>query len=788
MKRRRWAPQVGVVDTKTNLWEVLAGRAPGQPLGPADDNLWRKVTERLNPAKATPRIRDGIEEVTLTSVRGETYVMLRSPDDNSAGYLRLTPEEVSLAHRMDGATTVASLVGEFAALTGQLAPDRVLRLVADLAGNRMLEELPVDSFHPLQRYRSTRGPLPDRLARGVLAVIRGRRMVLANPDRLVGWLYRVGAKLVFTRAAAIVMVAVAVAGLVLFGITWLGGAESIFLVGDSYVQGALVLLLLNAFALASHELGHALAAKHAGRRVPAVGFLLYFGLPSVFVDTTDVWMAGRRARLLTSAAGPAAALTFAGTIQLVALAAPSLGPIAFKIAFVWYLNSLFNLNPLMALDGYYLFMDWLELPNLRPRAMAMVSGWLRHRRPRWRQLGREDRMVAVYAILALAWLVVMLNMMVRVWRDRIAGLATGLWHAGIPGRVLMVAITAALAAPLLFAVLSFLARLWRKAMTKMEERKRTRDLPGRVDALRASALGFLAESELTALAEEAHWLHPRTGSLVMGGQGPPLTEALVVVDGALEGRKENDPPGTIRKRALPGDVVSPALDTSTPGLGWITAGTTLLAVPVRLLGERIALFINRLPPDERDDQRKRLVGPLIMALAIAPTIAGSAGFGIHPVGGYPPLTPRPAEPGDGDDQRDDRFLRSLFLLLLVGLLLALLTAPLAAMDPTVWAEMPPETVLLTVEQGDVVLNADGIPAMLGSGDRRHLQEGDEVEVREKSSARLTFDGGATAILCPFTEGGIGPLHSTSALPVRVSGELDLHRGTVLADTAPRSRA
>ena len=70
-------------------------------------------------------------------------------------------------------------------------------------------------------------------------------------------------------------------------------------------------------ALACHELGHALATKHAGRQVPAAGFLVYFGIPSVFVDTTDVWMAGRRARMLTTAAGPAAGLVLAGAAQLV---------------------------------------------------------------------------------------------------------------------------------------------------------------------------------------------------------------------------------------------------------------------------------------------------------------------------------------------------------------------------------------------------------------------------------------------------------------------------------------
>ena len=43
---------------------------------------------------------------------------------------------------MDGSRTVARLVAEFARICGRLAPDQVTRVVADLAGNRMLDELP----------------------------------------------------------------------------------------------------------------------------------------------------------------------------------------------------------------------------------------------------------------------------------------------------------------------------------------------------------------------------------------------------------------------------------------------------------------------------------------------------------------------------------------------------------------------------------------------------------------------------------------------------------------------
>jgi hypothetical protein len=43
----------------------------------------------------------------------------------------------------------------------------------------------------------------------------------------------------------------------------------------------------------------------------------------------------------------------------------------------------------MTLDGYYLVMDWLEVPNLRAHGLAWVVARARRRPPAWNQLDRE---------------------------------------------------------------------------------------------------------------------------------------------------------------------------------------------------------------------------------------------------------------------------------------------------------------------------------------------------------------------------------------------------------------
>ena len=567
-----------IVETRISVWEALAGRAPGQPLGPADPGLWTAVAERVNPARARPTLRAGIEESELVSARGVPYTMLRSPDGKQACYLRLSPDEVELTHLMDGSRTLARLVADFARISGRLAPDQVRRVVADLAGNRMLEELPVDAFRPLQKVN--RRPWPIRLGRGLLAFAQGRRMMVANIDPVIGLLYRAGGRLLFTRPVAALLGTVAAVGLIAFGWQWWTGEQSVFLTQDSYAAGAAVLLGLNVMALACHELGHALGTKHAGRRVPVAGFLVYFGIPSVFVDTTDVWMAGRRARLLVTAAGPATGLVLAGASALVGLAVPEAAPWCFKLSFAWYVNALFNLNPFLALDGYYLVMDWLEVPNLRARGLSWVAARLRRRPPAWRTLDREGRLVALYGMLAIGWLVIAFNIGYRVYVDRVGGLVTGLWRSGWTARVLLTVVVAALLSPVVYIGFGWLAKRLRRLRQRLSARRTGRDLPRRLDALRRSSLRDLPGDALADLATKSRWVYPRTGEqVVFAGAAQP--DVFAVVDGALEGRASGDPGGTVRERVGAGGVVGlgSAVSGSAAPLSWYTAGTTLLAVP-----------------------------------------------------------------------------------------------------------------------------------------------------------------------------------------------------------------
>jgi len=139
----------------------------------------------------------------------------------------------------------------------------------------------------------------------------------------------------------------------------------------------LTLVLLKVF----HEFGHAYACRHYGGHVPEMGIYLILFTPCAYVDATASWgFSRKRERLIVCFAGMFVESVFAAIAVFVwAATDPSLiHSLAFNVIFLAGLVTvLFNMNPLMRYDGYYILSDWLEIPNLRQRANQYALGVLK---------------------------------------------------------------------------------------------------------------------------------------------------------------------------------------------------------------------------------------------------------------------------------------------------------------------------------------------------------------------------------------------------------------------------
>jgi putative peptide zinc metalloprotease protein len=294
--------------------------------------------------------------------------------------------------------------------------ERLVHLLAELNTHQLLTEKPVDVFQGLEE-RFAAHTLAYRLQRFSQKATQ-REFSLKNADGFFNLLYRRGGWLLFTRPARILYGLVIVAGLAFFVRELMAGTYPLLSTAGSFGLGLVILMVLYYVMTFFHECGHALTCKHYGRRVPKGGLMLYMGSPAFFVDTTDIWMAPKRARILVSLAGPFTTLLLGSLLAVVAGLFPSFAfnEVLYKAALIGYVGALMNVNPLLELDGYYALVDWLEIPMLRKRSLGFVRKELPAKLfNEWSKFSREQRIFAVFGVLAAVWTVFALVMAVYLW-------------------------------------------------------------------------------------------------------------------------------------------------------------------------------------------------------------------------------------------------------------------------------------------------------------------------------------------------------------------------------------
>jgi CRP-like cAMP-binding protein/Zn-dependent protease len=381
----------------------------------AKANVWNQLASRINPAYQCPKLRDGIVTSKLVSARGGEYYIIKSA--RAGTYLRLTPDEYFLLGLMDGNHQVKELVLAYFFEYRSLAFERIANLVEQLRQQRFLIQEPRDAWSGLRRHFADR-TWTARVDRTLRAFI-SYEFPVPGIDGTVTALYRRFAWLFFTRFGLTLLALVSVAGAVIFGWEMVGGLNP--LKTDDSGPGVVVFLVVLGLAVVIHELGHAVATKHYGREVRRGGFMLYYGMPVAFVDTSDIWLEPRRARIVVSLAGMIALWAAGGLAMLYVVVQPAslIASVALAFAFFALVSNTFNLMPLLELDGYYVLADWLEIPSLRARAIAFV------RRDLWRKLrmrqtfNKEERIFATFGSLAMAYSLLALLGGVYFWLNHV---------------------------------------------------------------------------------------------------------------------------------------------------------------------------------------------------------------------------------------------------------------------------------------------------------------------------------------------------------------------------------
>ena len=308
-------------------------------------------------------------------VQGRTAWTVKDPI--SLNYFHLSDEEHTVLRMLDGTVSLTDIKAELE----QRYPPRVathaelqwlLRLfhqrgllLADASGQGMELLRRRQEFTRRRRLHLLMSPLFIRL-RGV------------DPERFLNWLYP-RLRWLFRPWCRIPCILLALAAVTLF-VVQIDAVYSKLPSFEQFFAARNVVWLMVAVMLTKvlHELAHGLTCKHFGGECHEMGVALLVFTPCLYCDTSDSWMLPNRwHRAAIGAAGMAVEIVLAslctflwwfstpGTFHFLCL----------NIMFVCSVSTvIFNGNPLLRYDGYYILADVLEIPNLWQRGRAALLG------------------------------------------------------------------------------------------------------------------------------------------------------------------------------------------------------------------------------------------------------------------------------------------------------------------------------------------------------------------------------------------------------------------------------
>jgi putative peptide zinc metalloprotease protein len=326
---------------------------------------WHRVADLRVSLRPTVRVRKQL-------FRGERWYVLHDPFNNQ--FFRLRPEAHDFVSHLRPDRTVEEVWDESLDRDPDEAPGQedVIQLLTQLYfANLLYFETPADSSKLFERYKKRR----QREIRSKLLSIMFVRVPLFDPENLLRRLAPMIKYLVSPAFALLwLLVVIAAAKLVL----------DRFNEATDQMQGILApdnLLLLYAGLVVIktlHEFGHAMVCKRFGGEVHTMGVMLLVFTPIPYMDATSSWsFRSRWHRMLVGAAGMITEVFVAALATFLwAYSGPgTLHSLAYNMMFIASVSTvLFNGNPLLRFDGYYILSDLLDIPNLATRA----RGHLRH--------------------------------------------------------------------------------------------------------------------------------------------------------------------------------------------------------------------------------------------------------------------------------------------------------------------------------------------------------------------------------------------------------------------------
>ena len=326
---------------------------------------WYRISDQRICLRASVKIR-------RQRFRGSLWYVLHDPFANQ--FFRLRPSAYRFVARLNMNQTVEEVWKEVMAEKPDDAPGQedIIELLAQLYHANLLHyELPADSTRLFERYKERK----QKVRQATLMSIMFFRVPLFDPDLLLKRLLPL-VRIFMNPLGAVLWVAAVVGAIKVVIEHWaaLGVQTQGILAPSNLPLLYLALIVIKAL----HEFGHAFTVRRFGGEVHTMGIMFLIFNPLPYMDATAAWaFRSKWKRVLVGASGMITEIFVAACAVFVwAYTGPGLlHSLAYNMIFIASVSTiLFNINPLLRFDGYYILSDLLDIPNLH----AQSSQHLRH--------------------------------------------------------------------------------------------------------------------------------------------------------------------------------------------------------------------------------------------------------------------------------------------------------------------------------------------------------------------------------------------------------------------------
>jgi len=310
------------------------------------------------------------------SYDGRTYWVVKDPV--GLNYFRFHEEEYAILQMLDGGTSLQTIRETFQA---NFAPQRItLQDLQQFIGMLHRSGLVISQSVGQGRQLRRRGDQKRKKELlGKVANIFALRFRGIDPERILnrllpwfGWL--------FTSGALIGFLCFGLTALTLVLVQWNKFQAKLptfeqFFAADNWIFLGITMAAVKVL----HEFGHGLSCKKFGGECHEMGVMLLVFTPCLYCNVSDSWMLKNKwERVFIGAAGMYVELILASiATYLWWFSTPGMfNFLCLSVMFICSVSTVvFNGNPLLRFDGYYIVMDMIEIPNLRQKSTEVLKRW-----------------------------------------------------------------------------------------------------------------------------------------------------------------------------------------------------------------------------------------------------------------------------------------------------------------------------------------------------------------------------------------------------------------------------